>query len=504
MENLPNEIIRLIVSFLPKSTILDTLVMCKQWYKATIKLLWQNQDILLVEWDEFRKLFSKPLYEDYRMFILSLNVIEKNIPCNSIKIRNVLSGCHSLISLKIDCPSLNDDDLWIITSRCKQLKSLSFVSNNTWGRISDEGLNTITKNSIFLQHLTIKSVSLDVFTERGLLCLNAYKGKLLSFGLEFICSENYYKDPEYTTKFIDALTEIIRLNPQLENLSIDWPLDMDKILSSASNNLHNLKSLKLGNLSCTTQLVCLLNKNPNILHLHLEEFGANTNLSDILLPLHINGTSPLKSLELKGVGDFNNLLPLIPQFPNLELLLFTPSTRYASLLPSQTNSIPINCPKLKKVILPINDNQSLFCFAYNHLESLDIQDGRAITNDALIIILSRLKLQSLKLGFATLYDSGIDALVKYQSKTLIELKLPSPCKFSVEAFQALASGLNLKILLNLSIDLGFGNIEKGICQMTRLQELSLGTSDLINMPNVSSLKRNNKKLKYLTINKNLF
>jgi hypothetical protein len=442
-------------------------------------------------------------------------------------LRTSLQGCLNITDLCVDTPSLNDDDLWILTNNLKALTRFQFISNSTtFGRITDEGLITISKNTFNLKHLIIKSLSLDCFSDRGFLALANREQKLLSFGLEFIdCSINQRSsvfDTQIPTtpnspllspwiedkqKFIDSLSSIIQSNIELEHLSLDWPIEMKEIIAKASKVLTKLKSIKIGNISCISEFRSLLSSNKNLKKLSMYEFNSKTVIEDLLQPLFLDYENKnLQHLECIGICDFQNIHPIINYFVKLQTLVFTPTTRYASY-PSINKilDIPLNLRLLKKVALPIYDDETLISFADNcpDITYLDIQDGRAVTNQCIIIISSKLALTTLCLGFSTLLDHGIDSLIRKQHETLKELVLPTPPKITKKGFLCLAEGLKkLERLKNLRSDLEFGVLEQGVGMMERLEELSMGVlrgqTRPLNYIEIEQLKKVGKNLKHFS------
>lgn len=79
------------------------------------------------------------------------------------------------------------------------------------------------------------------FTEFGIRqLLPAFKGKLISFGLEWMPSGDFQM-PDTTppstpsssavyAKMVDAVCDLIQLNPSIQNLHIDWPIPLDQVL----------------------------------------------------------------------------------------------------------------------------------------------------------------------------------------------------------------------------------------------------------------------------------
>lgn len=69
-----------------------------------------------------------------------------------------LTSCRNLLSLGLQIPAINDDDLWILSKQCPSLQRLTIVSvpHLSWARISDEGLAAVCKQAKDLRHIHVK------------------------------------------------------------------------------------------------------------------------------------------------------------------------------------------------------------------------------------------------------------------------------------------------------------------------------------------------------------
>ncbi|KAJ3090853.1 hypothetical protein HK102_002454 [Quaeritorhiza haematococci] len=100
---------------------------------------------------------------DRRHHIQHLRLITSSLPwgigdLRPAGIRRILQGCPRLVSLELDCPAVNDDDLWVISKACPNLASLSLVSSaQEHARITDEGLEAIAANCGKLRHLRLRT-----------------------------------------------------------------------------------------------------------------------------------------------------------------------------------------------------------------------------------------------------------------------------------------------------------------------------------------------------------
>ena len=523
--DLPKELISFISEYLAvKSDILSLSLSCKYFFEASIPTLWARLLLDAAEWESFRKTFSKPkkLYVDYRIFIKSFYITVsptihqwKSHSSEVAKLQHLrvfLAACPNLSTLVLESASLNDDDLWIVCKSCPNLNRLYLTTSATTnhGKITDDGLKIIAKSLIHLQHLVLKSSSPNLFTDRGLEHLKSLKTKLLTFGLEMEKKENA-SPPNFDTalgspasmtaslslspmmegfvdeaKFIDAYCSLLQHHNILENILLDWPVDMSSIFLYMANSVPFLKKLKTGNTSCLVELSAVLKAHPGIKYISLYEVhnvdAGPEDVHAILSPLFAEmENKTLTFLEFVGVCQFQSISPLIPFFKNLQSLIYQPSTRFASVLPAlstSTDLIAQSCRNLRVVAIPIHSNENLICFALNCplLEDLDIQDGRGVDSAGLTMLATRCtKLRRLCLGSSVFNDVSADIFARNLGSSLRVLNLPSPSKLTSAGFIMLATGCpRIERLGNLSPYIPLEVLLQNLPIMTNLQELEFG------------------------------
>ena len=108
---------------------------------------------------------------DYQSCIHSIEVISstrEELKCAGLL--KFLTGCKNLMSLKLHVPALNDDDFWILSVACPNLRELSFVSmpHLSWARITDEGIFALCSKLTLLKYLRIKLPLDSCITDRYL------------------------------------------------------------------------------------------------------------------------------------------------------------------------------------------------------------------------------------------------------------------------------------------------------------------------------------------------
>ncbi|KAI8814992.1 hypothetical protein BJ742DRAFT_781854 [Cladochytrium replicatum] len=262
---------------------------------------------------------------DYRSLVLKLRLIASSSGWASgtlrlLGLRKILPHCTRLTVLELDCPALNDDDLWVVSKSCSNLKSISLVSAPfESGMITDEGLIAIATYCTFLQHIKLKAQHDSGFTDRGISKLTeVYGGRLLTFAIEWIglysstrgmlvsglTSENtspvtglavsgesvpltpgLSDRATMEKRFGDALIELIAANPQLELFSLDWPVSLEPILKAAAEHLHCLRRLRIGNAYVPDTIAAVIESNPKLESLSLFELNTTSDPSVVLEPL---------------------------------------------------------------------------------------------------------------------------------------------------------------------------------------------------------------------------
>ena len=491
MDTLPYEIVLDLFEFLPQTSLLNCLLLSKQFYVSAAAILYRKVSLDVDDFQIVKKRFAKPkkLYEDYRIYFKSFRLMAGNP--TRLQLRQFLQPCSALNELILDFPCINDDDLWIITKSCP-LTSLNLALDH---QISDEGIMTICKNSeTTLRHLVLKCTAVDSISERGMAGIaSSFQGKLSTFSLEFLPSSTFHPllssptsgntaTPKSATSnlgFVDALCSVFSFHRQLKSITLDWPINTSLVFKSIAENINNLDYFKVGNTSTSEELVSVLESNPACKTLSLFEINLNSiGIKEVFAPLD---ASSLTNLYVIGVCDFSSILPYLPNFTNLKTIQFSPTTRFASISPSQvlpTDLIAFNCPKLESLALPIHGDDALTSFA-NHcprLNNVDVQDGRAISIIGITILVSKCKrLERLSLGFASLNDSGIDVLAKFCGERLIELQLPTPGKITSSGLRVLAEKMgNLETLLNLAPDIPMDAVLYAASKLCNLRQLGFG------------------------------
>nr|KAJ3419725.1 hypothetical protein HK105_006582 [Polyrhizophydium stewartii] len=176
-----------------KREVFGAALVCRQWARAAVPLLWQRIECYTDDWDSFKGLFLRPrrLRQDYRRDILALTVTASSSPWvdgehRLPNVRTLVAGCTSLLELHITTPSLNDDDMWVLSTSCPHLQAISFVSGvSPFGRVTDEGLVALARNCRGLRRVGIRCMSAAAVSDRGIAALaEQARGRLLLFGLE--------------------------------------------------------------------------------------------------------------------------------------------------------------------------------------------------------------------------------------------------------------------------------------------------------------------------------
>ncbi|KAI8848150.1 hypothetical protein BC829DRAFT_224585 [Chytridium lagenaria] len=455
-------------------------------------------------------------------------------------LRRFLQGCSRLTAFNCDYPTLNDEDLWVVSRACPYLKALSIVSSTMpAGRFGDEGLLAVTTHCLDLRHLRIRAVGgYACFTDRGIEAIaKAYKARLLTFALEWLGlslrgsngvappglahgavpsighsgsnafgpsshelgpsdfdHSNSFSGPggsfplnrngsgdssmpleSAVRRFNEALSLVVTSNPNLNMLSLDWPVGMTETLTAAATHLASLESLRIGNFTNISVLASVLATNPGLQRLCLIDLpsqfdpavlfheaarlqaaiahstspeswtpptptadaealplAATFPLTATPSPFHLNFSLNLKELELDGVGRLASLLDIVVHFSNLKRLRISPSGLSASIATPHTDVIAATAfsmlPRLVAVEVPIFGPGPIMALAEHcvELEELDIVDGRLVTDQSLIVLVKRCtNLTHLHLGSATdLLDTSINILARTLNQRLIHLALP--------------------------------------------------------------------------------
>jgi hypothetical protein len=539
MQSLPSEIITHIGSFLDDRDRIRSLTLYKDWFFSIVPYLWSKVVCHTDHWEKFQKRFSRTrlLYSDYRSLIKTLHIISHSLQPIRLGFKLFLQGCSQLGELVLESPSLSNDDLFVLTTYCKNVTKLSVVVRT---EITDDGLIAIS-HAKKLRHLMLKYLKNNVITEKGLLAIaGGFDGELRTFGLEYQDfredlmettfpefavadtmpmrsfaaaavpdrPQEHYIDPqEQKKRLIDALCTIVRSHPHLERIALDWPVEDSLVLHEISRNVTNLVTFKVGNSSSMNELQQILRVNEKLERLTLYEINLmGLDIKEVLEPLRSSGT--LRHLELHGVCQFVSIVEMIPSFCQLETLVFAPTTRLATMNPLTTismDTIAQSCRNLRRVELPIHDNQSLISFAtYCPLITvLGIQDGRAVDAHGLTIMATRLQLEYLHLGHSNVNEVAIQGIVKYQGPSLQHLVLPTPSRLTGPQFMAIAENCtHLRSLCNIGCEIPFPTLLNGVSQMAALQELGLGVrrgTPTISKAQMGILKQKCRSLRHISL-----
>ncbi|KAJ3202199.1 hypothetical protein HDU67_000721, partial [Dinochytrium kinnereticum] len=259
-------------------------------------------------------------------------------------LRRFLQGCSRLTALNCDYPSLNDEDLWVLSRACPYLKALSIVSSPMpAGRFGDEGLVAIANNCVELRHLRLRVVGgYACFTDRAIDAFaRAYKGRLLTFALEWLglsfrgsavtgppaggpipshglsgptlyggagdvgslfdftgssmsgpgggllLDQSMRGDPSMPVesavkRFSTSLSLLISLNPGLKTLSLDWPVGARETLEVAAG-LRELEALRVGNFSDVMVLAAIVAANKGLKRICLTELPVPSRFDPAVL-----------------------------------------------------------------------------------------------------------------------------------------------------------------------------------------------------------------------------
>ncbi|KAJ3318444.1 hypothetical protein HDV06_000474 [Boothiomyces sp. JEL0866] len=447
MDNLPGDLIIEISTYL--TDIKSLLFLNKNWFFALIPLIWRKVDKTLIELDRLKKL-RRP-FTNYFRFIHEISLSDFCINQKPVHLNlKLFAAFVNLSSLKVDF-GLNDDELWIITKTCKKLQQLYIKSE---GRMTDEGLDTICKNSNLLV-LEIQANNSSIITERGIHFLISGLPNLKSFALEY---EYYFNGMSLKfgneAAFISNLCALVNSH-HLTSFSIDWPIDYTLILGTLCNK--DLSQIKISNSNKIDLINKVIETNP-LDSVSLHEINTRD----------VTGTmeaipSRIKQLELNGVCHFD-MLTNLNTFTNLTTLIFKATTRYASMSPyltTEIKQIAINCRCLNIVHLPIHDDETLIEFSKCPLVELDIQDGRAVTDFGL----QHLKnLKHLGLGFSNMTDYRIVDGLK-------EFLMATPNRLSMDGFRKMNK--DLEYLGNIN-GYALDFILQEIGQMKHLRKVSVG------------------------------
>ncbi|KAJ3174455.1 hypothetical protein HDU87_007147 [Geranomyces variabilis] len=472
----------------------------RAWFDAAHPRIWSRIEAYAHEWKKYYAVLSKPkaLTTDYRKCIQQISLLapleDDHDDLKRHSLAKILKFTPRLTVLKLDFPALSGDDLWILSASCQQLMALSIVGESSRPdsrQGNDEGLAAVVKNCHKLQHLRLKSgvtsQALLSFTSSGLRAVaNACHRRLKTFALDCVGSEIALLinlDTDEGRRMGDAICDILTGNPQLETLSLDWPtLAIDPALEVAAASLRNLRTFRVGYAMNIHAVTSILASNPLLHTVSLCELSTLDAVGAFLDPLRANAN--LRHLTLDGAGFFNQVLPVIPQFAQLETIEITPSRQSASLHHALTDEYVAAtvsaCSNLTALKVPIQSDLPLLAIAANcpNLVSLDICNGKEITDSALMLLARRCnKLETLRLGARRNNQITDDALVVVAESLpgLRRLSIPLGCaRITFKTLAALAAHCpSLETLGNVPAAVGLNALMIYIPKMERLVALSL-------------------------------
>ncbi|KAJ3275542.1 hypothetical protein HK104_003891 [Borealophlyctis nickersoniae] len=426
--------------------------------------------------------------------------------------RKMLQACKRLTALDIDFPALNDDDLWMISSSCEQLRALSVVSGaDDTGRVTDEGIAAVAKNCERLRHFRIRVVRyqherVDRITDRGFRAVaDACRGKLLTFALEWMVD---YARPvvgslfgqgglgavedaaEVERRLGEALRDIVEGNPGLVTLAFEWPVGAESILSAAAESLTFLKTLRVGYIRNLELVAPVIAANRHLKSLRIAGVNNSIDPARLLGPLRVPNPPPLPdsphldTLELLDVESMRDTLRLITSMPYLTRLRVLPSRRAAALyhdVPTDEVVVDVakSCHRLRFFEVPVRSDHPVLHLAANcpDLEEIDLVEGREVTDYAIILLAKRCtRLKTVYLGSAALLtDRSVVTLAREAGEGLQRVVLPFGNPHLTGAtLAALAEHCpNLEVLENLPATVSVAELLEHLPKLTRLVVLGV-------------------------------
>lgn len=328
-----------------------------------------------------------------------------------------------------------------------------------------------------------------------------------------------------------GISLIIKNNPQLEFLCLDWPVNTDSMLKTASENLRSLKSLWIGSMFKTFELTRLIRNNNRLASLRIWELPLNEETAKELFASLSHQHSGhvvegdvlsrnLRVLELDGLGYLPHLIPPPMAFPNLKKLKILPSRSAASLHSNFTDhlvsALVRASPCLESLTVPILTDEPLLELANScqSLTELDVVDGRDLTESALVLLVKCCsQLSHLALGSASrLTDNTIQTLARTCGPRLTRLSLPfGNAQLTKLSFLTLCHECPaLEALTNVPIGkVSFEDLSYAIPKSPRLYILGLsghGPTALglysgdLDRPKIEQLKKSSKRLKQVIFN----
>ena len=488
---IPAEIHNRISSYLSKKYCLEASLASKQWFNGFMPLIWSDLRIPSDEWDSFHKRIRKtPRKYSYMVKKLFIIPVLYDIKISSIV--QFTKNCSSLVQFSINNPDLGDDEVWILLKGCPLLKSLTLGVS---GKFTDVGLETLAR-SASLQEIYFTGFDETGFSGRGLRALADRNQKLLGFGLCWAETNKRFTMNVDNEDFAGCLSQLISKHNELRELRVDWPANFELAMETASKALSKLSCLKLGNHRSVQHIIQLLSNN-ELTCLCLNEVHLGGSIS-------VLKNAKLQVLELNGVCTLEELSPVLATLHDLESIVYYPTSRYAQI--NQTGNLVVpNHSKLAKVVLPINDNETLFSFCSNNLKHLAI-DGRSVDNHGIVIMSTKVKLEFLDLGHSEIGFSGINALVQYMGSTLEYLILPTTGVSNQDVHNLLCGLKRLKMLKNIPGSVRFEELMDGVMKCQLLEEISINGPILPSLTRIQieKVKQSSKRLKRVELHQYIY
>jgi hypothetical protein len=202
--------------------------------------------------------------------------------------------------------------------------------------------------------------------------------------------------PEFEfEKLGSALRNLIKANPNLRTLSLDWPIGMQEALEEASLSLRNLQTLRVGNFPTMSAIAQVIRSNLGLKSLYLNNSMSsgqgNGDHNSVVLefPVHDPETDTsfltnLRELNLDGVGFLLSMVPLVSRFTNLTTLRLKPPSLSANMPFTRTDDVAAetlrSLTKLQVLEMPIVGNSPVLALAEScpDLQELDVIDGSQV------------------------------------------------------------------------------------------------------------------------------
>ena len=146
MEKLPVELLRELFLYLDFEELKNISLVNKRFYSLSSEITWKNFEFFVENWGKY-SLKKKKNFQT--------NIQKLKITGNSQKELNGLvkfiSNCVNLNSLIINVGIINDDDLWIISNYCKNLKQVRLTSTfEPLGKITDQGIQVLCEKTRYI------------------------------------------------------------------------------------------------------------------------------------------------------------------------------------------------------------------------------------------------------------------------------------------------------------------------------------------------------------------